>query len=78
MRKKYKLSNPYPMPPARKIAGSTRLREEVFRAAPGLEAAEALFDAVGDVLFCVKDRGGVTSRRTRPSCAVPGCATVPN
>lgn len=45
------------MPPARKIAGSTRLREEVFRAAPGLEAAEALFDAVGDVLFCVKDRG---------------------
>jgi PAS domain S-box-containing protein len=31
-------------------------REAVFRAAPGLAAAEALFDALGDVLFCVKDR----------------------
>jgi PAS domain S-box-containing protein len=28
----------------------------VLAAAPGLEAAETLFDALGDVLFCVKDR----------------------
>lgn len=32
------------------------LREVVLAAAPGLEAAETLFDALGDVLFCVKDR----------------------
>lgn len=43
------------MKASRKVAGSTRLREVVFREAPGLEAAESLFDAVADVLFCVKD-----------------------
>jgi PAS domain S-box-containing protein len=32
------------------------LRAIVLAAAPGLEAAEALFDALADVLFCVKDR----------------------
>lgn len=43
------------MSASRKVHGSTRLREAVFREAPGLEAAELLFDTVGDVLFCVKD-----------------------
>jgi len=32
------------------------LREQILRAAPGLEAAEALFDSVNDVIFCVKNR----------------------
>ena len=32
------------------------LREAVLGRAPGLEAAEMLFDGVGDVLFLVKDR----------------------
>ena len=32
------------------------LRDSVLSSAPGLEAAEALFDTIGDVLFCVKDR----------------------
>ncbi len=36
---------------------ATRLRDDVFRHAPGLAAAETLFDALHDVLFCVKDRG---------------------
>ncbi|OWK43027.1 AraC family transcriptional regulator [Fimbriiglobus ruber] len=31
-------------------------REEVFHAAPGLAAAETLFDSLPDALFCVKDR----------------------
>jgi AraC-like DNA-binding protein len=31
-------------------------RDEIFASAPGLEAAEALFDTIGDVIFCVKDR----------------------
>lgn len=31
-------------------------RDFVFANAPGLEAAEFLFDTIGDVLFCVKDR----------------------
>lgn len=31
-------------------------RDTIFSEAPGLEAAETLFDTVGDVLFCVKDR----------------------
>jgi AraC-like DNA-binding protein len=31
-------------------------RELIFASAPGLEAAEFLFDTIGDVLFCVKDR----------------------
>jgi PAS domain S-box-containing protein len=30
-------------------------RDSIFEAAPGLETAEYLFDAVGDILFCVKD-----------------------
>jgi PAS domain S-box-containing protein len=34
-----------------------RLREDIFRSAPGLAAAEELFDSLVDVLFCVKDRG---------------------
>jgi PAS domain S-box-containing protein len=33
-----------------------QLRQKVLAAAPGLEAAEALFDSIGDVIFCVKDR----------------------
>lgn len=36
--------------------GAHLLREQVLRAAPGLEAAEALFDSVSDVIFCVKNR----------------------
>lgn len=31
-------------------------REIIFASAPGLEASEVLFDAIGAVLFCVKDR----------------------
>ena len=31
-------------------------RAAIFASAPGLEAAEALFDTIRDVLFCVKDR----------------------
>ncbi len=31
-------------------------RELIFATAPGLEAAELLFDSISDVLFCVKDR----------------------
>lgn len=31
-------------------------RQTIFRYAPGLEAAETLFDTIADVLFCVKDR----------------------
>lgn len=31
-------------------------RDAIFAEAPGLEATEFLFDAVSDVLFCVKDR----------------------
>ncbi len=31
-------------------------RDAIFASAPGLEATEVLFDAIGDVLFCVKDR----------------------
>jgi AraC-like DNA-binding protein len=33
----------------------TAWRKGILRTAPGLEAAEQLFDAVQDVLFCVKD-----------------------
>ncbi len=33
-----------------------QLRQSVLGAAPGLNAAEALFDSLGDVIFCVKDR----------------------
>jgi len=35
---------------------SHQLREQILLAVPGLGVAEALFDALGDVLFCVKDR----------------------
>lgn len=31
-------------------------RDFILSGAPGLEAAEMLFDTIGDVLFCVKDR----------------------
>ncbi|MBA4029616.1 MAG: AraC family transcriptional regulator [Planctomyces sp.] len=31
-------------------------RSEILRLVPGLSAAETLFDALNDVLFCVKDR----------------------
>ncbi|QEL19768.1 AraC family transcriptional regulator [Limnoglobus roseus] len=34
-----------------------RLRDDVFRTAPGLAATEELFDSLADVLFCVKDCG---------------------
>jgi PAS domain S-box-containing protein len=33
-----------------------KLREDILLAAPGLAAAEELFDALNDVVFCVKDR----------------------
>jgi PAS domain S-box-containing protein len=33
-----------------------KLREDLFRAAPALRAVETLFDALADILFCVKDR----------------------
>lgn len=43
--------------PSRAPALSSRaLREFILGQAPGLEAAETLFDAIGDVLFMVKDR----------------------
>lgn len=32
------------------------LRDELYRAAPGLEAADALFDSLDDVVYCVKNR----------------------
>jgi AraC-like DNA-binding protein len=32
-------------------------RHSILTCAPGLEAAELLFDTISDVLFCVKDRG---------------------
>ncbi|WP_395745643.1 helix-turn-helix domain-containing protein [Prosthecobacter sp.] len=32
-------------------------RDAILSSAPGLAAAETLFDSIGDVLFCVKDRG---------------------
>lgn len=31
-------------------------REQIFRSAPGLDVMETLFDTIGDILFCVKDR----------------------
>lgn len=37
-------------------ARSASRRDMIFAGAPGLEAAEFLFDTIGDVLFCVKDR----------------------
>lgn len=43
-----------PLDRPQKIARSQR--QSIFASAPGLEAAEFLFDALGDVLFCVKDR----------------------
>jgi PAS domain S-box-containing protein len=33
-----------------------KLRDDLFRTAPALIAAETLFEALADVLFCVKDR----------------------
>ncbi len=44
--------------PRKASSDTTRkgLREEIFAAAPGLEAAEQLFETVDDILFCVKDR----------------------
>jgi len=43
--------------PTRKSTPRLRTqRESIFASAPGLEAAEFLFDTIGDVLFCVKDR----------------------
>lgn len=44
------------MPKKRPTSHDQGLRERVYASAPGLEAAEALFDAIGDVLYCVKDR----------------------
>ena len=45
---------PKPAQPSRTRSRSQR--DSIFASAPGLEAAEALFDTIGDVLFCVKDR----------------------
>lgn len=42
--------------PSNAAAHIRRLRLSVLEEAPGLEAAEALFDSVTDVIFCVKDR----------------------
>lgn len=36
--------------------GRSSRRDFILAGAPGLEAAEFLFDTIGDVLFCVKDR----------------------
>jgi AraC-like DNA-binding protein len=44
--------------PAKPTAPRTQSqRESILAGAPGLEVAETLFDTIGDVLFCVKDRG---------------------
>ncbi len=45
-----------PMPSKTPLSRSHSQRDLIFAGAPGLEAAEALFDTIGDVLFCVKDR----------------------
>jgi PAS domain S-box-containing protein len=44
------------MPRKRTVSKAQALRDRIFSQAPGLEAAEALFDAINDVLYCVKDR----------------------
>lgn len=44
------------MPVSIKARRFRALRESIFNQAPGLEAAESLFDAIGDVIFIVKDR----------------------
>ncbi len=44
------------MPAKPSSTRSRSLRDVILASAPGLEAAEALFDTIGDVLFCVKDR----------------------
>lgn len=44
------------MPPKPSPARARSQRDAIFASAPGLEAAETLFDTIGDVLFCVKDR----------------------
>jgi AraC-like DNA-binding protein len=33
-----------------------KLKEEIYRAAPGLAVAEALFESVDDAIYCVKNR----------------------
>ena len=47
---------PKPMPSKPPTARTRSQRDSILASAPGLEAAEALFDTIGDVLFCVKDR----------------------
>jgi len=44
------------MPSKLKTTRTRSQRDEIFASAPGLEAAETLFDTIGDVIFCVKDR----------------------
>ena len=44
------------MPAKRSPNQARSQRDSILASAPGLEAAEALFDTIGDVLFCVKDR----------------------
>ncbi len=44
------------MPFKRSLNKTPTLRESFFSQVPGLEAADALFDAISDVLYCVKDR----------------------
>jgi len=38
------------------VTDPKRLREEIFAAAPGLAVSEKLFDAVDNVVFCIKSR----------------------
>ena len=44
------------MPAPLKASRVRGQRETILASAPGLAAAEILFDTIGDVLFCVKDR----------------------
>ena len=49
-------ATPEPMSAKPPTARTRSQRDSILASAPGLEAAEALFDTIGDVLFCVKDR----------------------
>jgi hypothetical protein len=44
------------MPSKSSPARNPSQRDLIFAEAPGLAASEFLFDTIGDVLFCVKDR----------------------
>lgn len=47
---------PTQMPDLRSHNHSRSQPRSILASAPGLEAAEVLFDTIGDVLFCMKDR----------------------